>query len=251
MLRRTLKADFAGGMYVFPGGAVDDADRSPTTSRPGATASPTARRAASSRSADRRAGVLDRRHPGVLRGGRRPAGPPAGRCVRPLRRPDGRGALPGPPRGGRTTARCGWSTCAPTRACAWPPTTSTTSATGSRRSASRRRFDTRFFVARAPQAQEPLHDDHETIASLWVRPADALGPARAGRAGDDRPDDRRTSSCWSPTPRPTRSLAATASLGRPPAIHPSCASTTTAGWRSCMPADPDFADLPELDRPRR
>lgn len=38
----------------------------------------------------------------------------------------------------------------------------------------RRRFDTRFFVARAPEAQEPLHDDYETIASLWVRPADAL-----------------------------------------------------------------------------
>jgi 8-oxo-dGTP pyrophosphatase MutT (NUDIX family) len=38
----------------------------------------------------------------------------------------------------------------------------------------RRRFDTRFFVARAPEAQEPLHDDGETIASLWVRPTDAL-----------------------------------------------------------------------------
>jgi len=38
----------------------------------------------------------------------------------------------------------------------------------------RRRFDTRFFVAKAPAAQEPLHDDGETIASLWVRPADAL-----------------------------------------------------------------------------
>ncbi len=38
----------------------------------------------------------------------------------------------------------------------------------------RRRFDTRFFVTKAPDAQEPLHDDGETIASLWVRPADAL-----------------------------------------------------------------------------
>lgn len=37
-----------------------------------------------------------------------------------------------------------------------------------------RRFDTRFFVARAPHAQEPLHDDGETIASLWVTPGDAL-----------------------------------------------------------------------------
>ena len=38
----------------------------------------------------------------------------------------------------------------------------------------RRRFDTRFLVAEAPPSQEPLHDDKETIASLWVRPADAL-----------------------------------------------------------------------------
>ncbi len=38
----------------------------------------------------------------------------------------------------------------------------------------RRRFDTRFFVAEAPLEQEPLHDDGETIASLWVRPADAI-----------------------------------------------------------------------------
>ncbi len=38
----------------------------------------------------------------------------------------------------------------------------------------RRRFDTRFLVAEAPPSQEPLHDDIETIASRWVRPADAL-----------------------------------------------------------------------------
>ena len=37
-----------------------------------------------------------------------------------------------------------------------------------------RRFDTRFFMAEAPPSQEPLHDDSETIASLWVRPSDAL-----------------------------------------------------------------------------
>jgi 8-oxo-dGTP pyrophosphatase MutT (NUDIX family) len=44
----------------------------------------------------------------------------------------------------------------------------------------RRRFDTRFFVAAAPFDQEPLHDDVETIASRWVRPADALELWRAG-----------------------------------------------------------------------
>ncbi len=44
----------------------------------------------------------------------------------------------------------------------------------------RRRFDTRFFVAAAPVAQEPLHDDKETIDSRWVRPSDALSMWRAG-----------------------------------------------------------------------
>ncbi|CAN5805853.1 NUDIX hydrolase [soil metagenome] len=44
-----------------------------------------------------------------------------------------------------------------------------------------RRYDTRFFVARAPEAQQPLHDDREVIANLWVRPADALAEHRAGR----------------------------------------------------------------------
>jgi 8-oxo-dGTP pyrophosphatase MutT (NUDIX family) len=43
-----------------------------------------------------------------------------------------------------------------------------------------RRFDTRFFVTRAPRGQEPLHDDGETVASLWVRPGDALAQQRAG-----------------------------------------------------------------------
>ena len=37
-----------------------------------------------------------------------------------------------------------------------------------------RRFDTRFFVAAAPSAQVPLHDESETIANEWMRPADAL-----------------------------------------------------------------------------
>jgi 8-oxo-dGTP pyrophosphatase MutT (NUDIX family) len=43
-----------------------------------------------------------------------------------------------------------------------------------------RRYDTRFFVAAAPEAQEPLHDDRETIANLWIQPAEALERHRAG-----------------------------------------------------------------------
>ena len=43
-----------------------------------------------------------------------------------------------------------------------------------------RRYDTRFFVAAAPEEQEPLHDDRETIANLWVRPEEALRRHEAG-----------------------------------------------------------------------
>lgn len=37
-----------------------------------------------------------------------------------------------------------------------------------------RRYDTRFFVAAAPQEQEGLHDESELVDSEWVRPQDAL-----------------------------------------------------------------------------
>lgn len=37
-----------------------------------------------------------------------------------------------------------------------------------------RRFDTRFFVALAPEGQEGSHDANETVHHMWVRPSDAL-----------------------------------------------------------------------------
>lgn len=43
-----------------------------------------------------------------------------------------------------------------------------------------RRFDTRFFVTEAPAGQEGVHDDKETVDSLWVSPAAALTMMQAG-----------------------------------------------------------------------
>jgi 8-oxo-dGTP pyrophosphatase MutT (NUDIX family) len=43
-----------------------------------------------------------------------------------------------------------------------------------------KRYDARFFVAAMPEGQEPLHDDVETTASTWIRPADAISQAREG-----------------------------------------------------------------------
>lgn len=43
-----------------------------------------------------------------------------------------------------------------------------------------RRYDTRFFVARAPDKQVALHDDRETVANTWIRPLDALAAHERG-----------------------------------------------------------------------
>lgn len=37
-----------------------------------------------------------------------------------------------------------------------------------------KRFDTRFFLTAMPDAQEAVHDDHETTHSEWMTPSDAL-----------------------------------------------------------------------------
>ena len=37
-----------------------------------------------------------------------------------------------------------------------------------------KRFDTRFFLARAPAEQIAIHDNHETTESLWITPRNAL-----------------------------------------------------------------------------
>jgi 8-oxo-dGTP pyrophosphatase MutT (NUDIX family) len=44
-----------------------------------------------------------------------------------------------------------------------------------------RRYDTRFFVARAPDDHEGEHDGSELVASAWMRPSDVL---RAFADGD-------------------------------------------------------------------
>ena len=37
-----------------------------------------------------------------------------------------------------------------------------------------RRFDTRFFIAAAPESQIGIHDEQETVDSVWINPHEAL-----------------------------------------------------------------------------
>lgn len=43
-----------------------------------------------------------------------------------------------------------------------------------------RRYDTRFFVAQAPDGQTALEDNHETVGQIWVRPDQAIDMHRSG-----------------------------------------------------------------------
>lgn len=44
-----------------------------------------------------------------------------------------------------------------------------------------KRFDTHFFLAAAPEDHLAVHDGHESVDSVWIRPADALEGARSGK----------------------------------------------------------------------
>lgn len=57
-----------------------------------------------------------------------------------------------------------------------------------------RRFDARFFVAGMPQGQTPVRDEGETIDEAWFRPADALDQWRAGHITMMSPTVRMLSS---------------------------------------------------------
>jgi 8-oxo-dGTP pyrophosphatase MutT (NUDIX family) len=178
LLRRTPGAVFAGGAHVFPGGAVDDADREPgveaccdgrtdddASQVLGLESGGLAYWVAAVRECFEEAGVLlahDRSgelvrfdHPDVaarFERARREVAAGSRRLVDVCGDEGLRLAL------GDIHYVSHWIT---------PPGLS-------------RRFDTRFFVARAPAAQRPLHDRFETVASAWVRPADALAAERRG-----------------------------------------------------------------------
>ncbi len=107
----------------------------------------------------------------------------------------------------------------------------------------RRRFDTRFFLARAPQAQEPLHDDGETIESLWVRPEEALERFSAGELGMFPPTVRNLEFLL-PHDSADAALEAAAHVGPPPTILPKL--RVDADGQVTGVAMPDDADYDAL-----
>ncbi len=241
MMRRTLKAVFVGGFYVFPGGAVDSSDSGPevdaisphlddaeASAALGIDAGGLAYWVAAIRECFEEAGVLLAAHH-------------SGEVVR----------FDEPAVAERfTVARHGVHDGS-VRLVDLCATEGLYLVTGDIQYVSHwitpvgepRRFDTRFFVARAPDAQEPLHDDGETIASLWVNPADALTRADAGELAMIVPT-RRNLEFLLPHATAAEVLAAASRVGRPPAIQPRIITEADGSIRVLLPGQPGYDTAP-------
>lgn len=172
MLRRNLKSDFVGGAYVFPGGGVDPADGEPEVSPfclgrddVGASAELGLPRnglafwVAAVRETLEESGLLLAVHPdgsGVdfadpatarrFVEHRHAVDSAERRLIEVCAVEDLRLTL------GRMYYVDRWIT---------PP-------------GSPRRYDTRFFLAEAPEGQQAVQDDREVISAEWIEPAEAL-----------------------------------------------------------------------------
>ena len=101
-----------------------------------------------------------------------------------------------------------------------------------------RRYDTRFFVTRAPVGQVPLHDNRETIANVWITPSDALEQHRAGRFDLIFPT-MRSLMALERFASADEVIAAAAAIQDVPAILPKIVEDAS-GYRILLPGDPGF-----------
>lgn len=178
MLRRNLKSDFVGGAYVFPGGGVDPEDGEPdvfpfclgrddlgASAELGLPRNGLAFWVAAVRETLEESGLLlavhpdgsavDFADPAVARrflDHRRAVDSAERRLIEVCAQEDLRLTL------GQMYYVDRWIT---------PP-------------GSPRRYDTRFFLAAAPEGQQAVQDDREVISAEWVDPAEAIDRHESG-----------------------------------------------------------------------
>ena len=249
MLRRNLKSDFVGGAYVFPGGAVDPADRDldagrwcrgrtdeDASARLGLASGGLAFWVAAIRESFEEAGVLLAYGPdggdgdGAMVGLDDPA--IVARFVEHRRAVDhGERSLVEvcEAEGLRLAVDTMWyfgHWITPEGA--------------------PRRYDTRFFLAAAPSAQTPVHDDHEVIANLWIRPDDALARHAAGELAM-LPPTVASLRALSPSTTSAAALAAAAEALEVQTVQPRVIAAD-GGWRIVMPGDVEYDSAYRGDR---
>jgi 8-oxo-dGTP pyrophosphatase MutT (NUDIX family) len=103
-----------------------------------------------------------------------------------------------------------------------------------------RRYDTRFFVTAAPPEQVPLHDDRETIANTWIQPQEALDRHAAGEFEIIFPTIKNLEAI-ARFDRSADLLHAAAAIEEVPTILPRIASAPDGhGVRILLPGDPGY-----------
>ena len=172
MLRRTANAAFAAGMYVFPGGRVDDVDHA-ADARAVLRRPRRRHRVGPPRHRPRRPRLLGRRRAGVLRGGRRAARPPRATAARSVVDDADRKAVHAGELSMEELCRRD-DLVLDLSAIRYVAHWVTPVGEGPRR------FDTRFFLAAAPARPGGRARRRRVVDSMWVRPADAVAQAEAG-----------------------------------------------------------------------
>ena len=107
-----------------------------------------------------------------------------------------------------------------------------------------RRYDTWFFVAEAPAGHTYLHDDGETVASTWIRPADALERADAGELELIFPTRRSLEALTRFETASEVVAVVRAASDLPPATQPRIVADGN-GARLLLPGDPGYDDAVE------
>lgn len=112
-----------------------------------------------------------------------------------------------------------------------------------------RRYDTLFFLARAPVAQHAAHDEHETIAGVWLSPDAALAKSRQGEIRLAPPTARTLEGIRSAVS--VDAALARAAHATPPCIEPIIRVSGNEVW-ILYPGDPEHPE-PEavFDGPTR
>ena len=110
-----------------------------------------------------------------------------------------------------------------------------------------RRYDTRFFVAAAPQGQRAAHSAGETIAEVWISPHDALAAHRAGEIEIIFPTIRNLQVIGRFATSAELLEAAALASSAVPAIEPRVVPDGN-GMRIVLPGDPAY-ERPEVADP--
>jgi len=108
-----------------------------------------------------------------------------------------------------------------------------------------RRYDTRFFVAEAPSAQTPSHDNSETVEHLWIQPAEALARYRRAELQLVFPTIKTLESIAN-----FETAAALMEFARSPRKMPVMAPRTASsrdGKKLLVPGDYAYAEVGRLD----